>query len=180
MAKIDTTAEINAVRFAEQATDPDTPDSGYGLTYFKSDGKLYYIDDAGVITGPLAESGAPGAHASTHENGGSDEISVAGLSGQLADGQTPLAHASSHENAGGGEISGAGLSGLLADDQNPVAHAADHQSGGGDAIKLDDLAAPDDNTDLNASTTAHGLLKKLDNSAANFMNGQGDWATPAG
>lgn len=48
------------------------------------------------------------------------------------------------------------------------------------ATKLDDLATPDDNTDLNASTSVHGLLKKLDNSATNFMNGQGNWATPAG
>jgi len=36
--------------------------------------------------------GAPGAHASTHENGGGDEISVAGLSGELADPQPPKAH----------------------------------------------------------------------------------------
>jgi len=36
--------------------------------------------------------GAPGAHASTHENGGTDEISIAGLSGELADPQTPKAH----------------------------------------------------------------------------------------
>jgi len=36
--------------------------------------------------------GTPGAHASTHENGGSDEINVAGLSGELADPQSPKAH----------------------------------------------------------------------------------------
>jgi len=36
--------------------------------------------------------GTPGAHASTHENGGGDEISVAGLSGELADPQPPKAH----------------------------------------------------------------------------------------
>jgi len=36
--------------------------------------------------------GAPGAHASTHENGGGDEINVAGLSGELADPQPPKAH----------------------------------------------------------------------------------------
>jgi hypothetical protein len=35
---------------------------------------------------------APAAHASTHENGGSDEVSVAGLSGELADPQTPKSH----------------------------------------------------------------------------------------
>lgn len=35
---------------------------------------------------------APLAHHITHENGGSDELSVAGLSGLLADPQTPTAH----------------------------------------------------------------------------------------
>lgn len=62
----------------------------------------------------------------------------------------------------------------------PPAHAASHQAGGGDAIKLDDLAAPDDTTDLNATAAAHGLLPKLSNVATEFLNGQGAWATPAG
>lgn len=47
-------------------------------------------------------------------------------------------------------------------------------------VKLDDFATPNDNADLNASTSRHGLLKKLDNIATNFMNGQGNWAAPAG
>ena len=34
----------------------------------------------------------PSAHKASHENSGSDEISVAGLSGELADAQTPKAH----------------------------------------------------------------------------------------
>ncbi|PIZ54139.1 hypothetical protein COY26_00030 [Candidatus Woesearchaeota archaeon CG_4_10_14_0_2_um_filter_33_10] len=46
-------------------------------------------------------------------------------------------------------------------------------------IKLDDLGAPDDNTDLNANTTAHGLLPKLDNNAANYLDGTGSWSTPS-
>ena len=37
-----------------------------------------------------------------------------------------------------------------------------------------------DITTLNASTSFHGFLKKLDNDALNFMNGQGNWAVPAG
>lgn len=37
-----------------------------------------------------------------------------------------------------------------------------------------------DNTTNNASTSAHGFLKKLDNTATNFMNGAGNWAVPAG
>lgn len=47
------------------------------------------------------------------------------------------------------------------------------------AIKLDDFTAPDDNTDLNASTSAHGLLPKLSNNARQFMRGDGSWATYA-
>lgn len=34
-----------------------------------------------------------------------------------------------------------------------------------------------DNTTNNCSTSNHGFLKKLDNSATNFMNGQGNWTT---
>ena len=92
----------------------------------------------------------PTAHAATHENGGGDEISVAGLSGLLADGQTPLSHASTHESGGGDEISVAGLSGLLADAQTPTAHASTHSDGGSDEITVEDLAT--------ASTTLTHVL----------------------
>lgn len=46
--------------------------------------------------------------------------------------------------------------------------------------KLDDLGAPDDNTDLNASTSAHGLLPKLDNNSAHFLDGTGSWSATGG
>jgi hypothetical protein len=54
------------------------------------------------------------------------------------------------------------------------------QSGGAQAIKLDDLAAPDDNTDLNVSTSKHGLAPKLPNDATKFLDGTGAYSTPAG
>lgn len=57
-------------------------------------------------------------------------------------------------------------------------HAATHVAGGGDAIPLDDLAAPTDVTDLNATTSAHGLLRKLSGIATEFLNGAGVWTTP--
>lgn len=41
-----------------------------------------------------------GAHASTHQNSGSDEINVGGLSGELADAQTPKSHNHSIINVG--------------------------------------------------------------------------------
>jgi hypothetical protein len=54
------------------------------------------------------------------------------------------------------------------------------QSGGAQAIKLDDLAAPDDNTDLNVSTTKHGLTPKLPNDATKYLDGTGAYTVPAG
>lgn len=88
-----------------------------------------------------SDSRDPNAHASTHQNGGSDELNVGGLNGLLADAQTPSSHATSHQNGGGDELSIAGLSGLLADDQNPVNHASDHQHGGGDEVATATAAA---------------------------------------
>jgi len=152
----------------------------------------YYWLQAGTNTGRMGElvqsfgtstgltGAAPSAHATSHQNGGSDEINVAGLNGLLADSQTPLAHKTSHEDGGSDEINVTGLSGVLADNQHPLGHHTSHESGGSDEIKLDDLKAPDDNTDLNASTSAHGLLRKLDNNSAHFLDGQGNWSTPAG
>lgn len=62
----------------------------------------------------------------------------------------------------------------------PTAHAASHAAGQSDAIKLDDLAAPDDNTDLDATTSKHGLLPKLGGGTTNFLRADGAWAAPAG
>lgn len=62
----------------------------------------------------------------------------------------------------------------------PALHAASHQTGGGDAIKLDDLAAPDDNTDLDADTTKHGLMKKFPGGTTDFLRADGSFAAPSG
>lgn len=67
-----------------------------------------------------------------------------------------------------------------ADAHHDEAHAASHASGGGDAVKLDDLAAPDDNTDLDATPSAHGLLPKLSGTATEYLDGSGAFSTPAG
>ena len=89
---------------------------------------------------PGGDTLPPVAHAASHQDAGSDEISVEGLSGTLADPQTALGHAISHQNGGGDEVSVAGLSGLLADAQTAAAHAASHQNGGGDEISVAGLS----------------------------------------
>jgi hypothetical protein len=101
----------------------------------------------------------PGHH-TTHENGGSDTISVAGLTGLLATAQTPVAHASTHEQGAGDAVSSlptsdqkaalAGTSGTPsvtnkyvtdADSRNtnsraPSAHHTTHESGGADVLAV--------------------------------------------
>lgn len=46
--------------------------------------------------------------------------------------------------------------------------------------KLDDLLPPDDNTDLDATTSAHGLLDKLPGGTTTFKRADGAWAIPSG
>jgi hypothetical protein len=61
------------------------------------------------------------------------------------------------------------------------AHAVNHKQGGNDPIRLDELATPLDNTVLNATIARHGLLPKLSNNAAQYLNGVGAFAAiPAG
>jgi len=62
----------------------------------------------------------------------------------------------------------------------PGAHHTTHEAGGADAIKLDDLESPDDNTDLNVSTSKHGLCPKAPNDTTKFLRGDGAWGVPAG
>ena len=46
--------------------------------------------------------------------------------------------------------------------------------------KLDDLATPDDNTDLDATTGHHGLLPKLPGGTTTYLRADGTFATPSG
>ena len=149
---------------------------------------------------PTWAAAAAAAHAASHQDAGGDEVSVVGLSGLLADDQHVLdaevqaiklddfttpddntdldASGAKHglmpkadASKLGGIAAGADVTGSNA----PQAHAASHQSGGGDSIKLDDLATPDDNTDLDFGTATHGLVPKgLD--AGDFLRDDGTWA----
>jgi hypothetical protein len=61
---------------------------------------------------------------------------------------------------------------------NPPApsHQADHNSGGDDPLRLDNLNAPEDNTDLDFSTSLHGLVPKGTNTG-DFLKDDGAWTT---
>lgn len=58
-------------------------------------------------------------------------------------------------------------------------HATRHKTGGADVIKLDEFGSPTDNTNLNVSTSAHGLCPKLPNDATKTLDGTGNWTAGA-
>ena len=89
---------------------------------------------------------------------------------RLATAVFPAHTLASHSSEAHSELSGVG-----SDDHHAQTHATAHASGGADAVKLDDLSAPDDNTDLNFSTSVHGLVPKGTN-VGNFLKDDGTWA----
>ena len=56
----------------------------------------------------------------------------------------------------------------------------DHQDADDGGTLAEAALALTDITTNNASTTKHGFLKKLDNTATNYMDGTGNWSAPAG
>lgn len=84
-----------------------------------------------------------------------------------------------HDGTDSKQVDHGGLGGLADDDHSQYWNDA-RGVVGVKTVKLDDLTAPDDNTDLNASTSKHGLLLKLDNTATNYLDGTGAWSVPAG
>lgn len=137
--------------------------------------------------GDLATSiGTPGTDAMP-----ASEKAVRDVLAECAPAAKGVTNGDSHDHSGGdgAQIDHGSLGGRTDDDHSiyynqargdaryaQLAHAARHASGGADAVKLDDLAAPDDNTDLNASTTKHGLMQKYPNTAQ-ALKGDGTWIT---
>ena len=137
--------------------------------------------------GDLATSiGTPGTDAMP-----ASEKAVRGVLAECAPAAEGVTNGDSHDHSGGdgAQIDHGSLGGRTDDDHSiyynqargdaryaQLAHAARHASGGADAIKIDDLAAGDDNTDLNASTSKHGLMQKYPNTAQ-ALKGDGSWIT---
>ena len=137
--------------------------------------------------GDLATSiGTPGTDAMP-----ASEKAVRDVLAECAPAAKGVTNGDSHDHSGGdgAQIDHGSLGGRADDDHSiyynqargdaryaQLAHAARHASGGADAIKIDDLAAGDDNTDLNASTAKHGLMMKYPNTAQ-ALKGDGTWLT---
>ncbi len=135
--------------------------------------------------GDLATSiGTPGTDAMP-----ASEKAVRDVLAECAPAAKGVTNGDSHDHSGGdgAQIDHGSLGGRTDDDHSiyynqargdaryaQLAHAARHASGGADAIKIDDLAAGDDNTDLNASTSKHGLMQRYPGTNS-LLKGNGDW-----
>lgn len=147
------------------------------------------------------------AHAIRHQNGGSDEINVAGLSGELADPQPPKAHKASHEEGGADALTptniGANWNKLVNKPSTfpPSAHAISHQNGGTDEINVTglsgELADPQppkahthDTADITTglldgdrlpgmSQTKKGGVPATGTPAGKFLKDDGTWGIPS-
>jgi hypothetical protein len=87
-----------------------------------------------VGEGPIPPTPPVTLHASQHEEGGADEVSIDGLPGRARDPQVPYDHVSNHEPGGSDELDVTNLEGELADPQKPLTHATTHEPGGTDPI----------------------------------------------
>lgn len=86
-------------------------------------------------------------------------------------------HAQSHTLASHSTKAHSELTGIGSSDHH-VRYADSEAVAAAKTVKLDDFTAPDDNTDLNVSTSRHGLVPKAPNDATKFLNGQGNYTVP--
>lgn len=167
MSFIESNATINKIKVNIQGSNPSgDPASGDAWIFIKADG-LYLELPGGSVIGPLAAAGAPGAHATSHQNGGGDEISVAGLSGVLADAQTPAAHG--HDSADVTYTPAANTDWNSDTDPGNVDDALDQLAARVDDVEAGSIASLDDIGDVNVPSPSDGDLLVWDADAEEWI-----------
>jgi len=125
-------------------------------------------------------------HSTRHESGGSDELTVTGLSGDLADEQDAKPHdiGGATHNADTLANLNSKVSDATLDDTNnqrePEAHTTTHQSGGTDEIPLNNLDLPagaqidEDGGDLVVRDSGGSIVSRRDEAAGTWDFVSGD------
>jgi hypothetical protein len=138
--------------------------AGTGITVNADDVAVQYGTTAGTAAqgndARLSDARTPTAHATSHQDGGTDEISVTGLSGLLADTQHPIIGALATEAVAGNDA-------RLTDSRTPLAHAASHAALGSDPLTLSESQV----TNLTADLAAKALATRQIISGAGLTGG---------
>jgi hypothetical protein len=129
-------ASLDAGTLVPVAQLPAGTTAAKGVLELATDGEVAASLAVQANDSRLSNARTPTAHATSHQNGGSDEISVTGLSGLLADDQTPSTHniLTKHNGFPGGGTT------FLRDDGT---FAAPPGGGGGDSITINGVALVD-------------------------------------
>lgn len=111
--------------------------------------------------GPIPPTPPVTLHASQHEEGGADEVSLDGLPGRARDPQVPYDHVSNHKPGGSDELDVTGLSGQLRDPQPTAEHGNEkHTTPFATVLQVGDLISAH-----NAGITQHAAATNLEKTA---------------
>lgn len=155
------------------ATLPNLTDIGT----ITDDDLFYVVNNPGVSPGDRKATAATVGSYVKSDLGLLDEADASALYQSTNAHLTDLSDGSLSGSKVGTGISGDNISsGTVADARIASTIARDSEI---TATKLDDFAAPDDNTDLNVSTSAHGLAPKLSNDPTEYLDGQGNYTVPS-
>jgi hypothetical protein len=170
---------------AAAVIDAKADDSTKGVATFEADdfddssGKIDLADS--VVKSVTGDSGTATPSGHSVEIEGGTGITTAGSAAKITVSQTALTASRAVVTGGSGEMAAATTTATEIGYVNGLSSAVQTQLNGKAATNraLDTMGACTDIVTRNSSTSAHGLLKKLDNTATNFMDGQGNWAVPA-
>ncbi len=160
---------------------PQGPEGPEGPQGDKGDRGIQGIQGPIGNTGPTGPQGPRGLQGETGDTGPTGPVGPAGPQGiQGIQGATGPQGPQGVVGPQGpvGPQGEQGEQGLTGDPTTP--HHAMHEAGGSDLIRLDALGAPGDSLLLNATTSAHGLLRKLSGASTEFLSGTGEWTSAAG
>lgn len=165
-----TAAQLVSALSASNLSAGTVPDARFPATLPAASGvNLTALNGSNVASGTVAVARLP--------TGTSSSTVCIGDDSRLSDARTPVGTALTAARIWVGSAGNVAAAVAVSGDIT-ITNAGVTAIGAGKVTEAMQVLA--DNTTNNASTSAHGYLKKLDNSATNFMNGQGNWAAPTG
>lgn len=167
----------------KQQTTPAEPPAGYTRLYGKADGKIYKYPGGGseqeIGSGAAHDLGGSSHNADTLSNLNS-KISNATLD-DASDSRPPTSHGNAaHTGTIGDSSQISDFDTEVGNNTDVAANTAARHTRSHAIDSTDDHSAASDNTDLDVSTSAHGLMSKLPGGTTTFYRGDGNFAAVSG